>query len=146
MVTRVKNMKGANVRLRRTLKSKKLKKNKFKNISDGIIHLKFSFNNTIVTVTDLSGNTIAFSSGGCLGFKGTKKSTPYAAQLSAESAVRMAMDHGIKNVKILMKGPGAGRESAIRAIQSLDVNILKISDVTPLAHNASSRLYNGVKK
>ena len=147
MVTRVKNVSGSNIKVRRALKSKKSKKGKAKRqITDGIVHLKFSFNNTIVTVTDLQGNTITFSSGGCLGFKGTKKSTPYAAQLATESALRLAMEYGLKNVRIRMKGAGAGREMAIRTIQSLDLNIEHMSDVTPIAHNKSSRLIRGVRK
>ena len=146
MVTRIKNVSGANVRLKRLLKSRRLKKQNLKKVVSGIVHIKSSFNNTLVTVTDLKGDTISWSSGGCLGFKGTKKSTPYAAQLAAESAVREAMDCGLKNIKILLKGSGMGREAALRAVQGLGLNVELISDVTPIAHNSSSRLIKGVRK
>ena len=111
------------------------KKKEKKNISDGIAHIQSTFNNTIVTITDLSGNVIAWSSGGGQGFKGSRKSTPFAAQLTATDAVKKARIHGLRNVKVYVKGPGAGRESALRAIQAAGLNISLIKDVTPIPHN-----------
>ncbi|MBN2178473.1 MAG: 30S ribosomal protein S11 [Deltaproteobacteria bacterium] len=111
------------------------KKKEKKNISDGIAHIQSTFNNTIVTITDLSGNVIAWSSGGGQGFKGSRKSTPFAAQLTATEAVKKARIHGLRNVQVYVKGPGAGRESALRAIQSAGLNISLIKDVTPIPHN-----------
>jgi len=106
-----------------------------KNIKSGIVHITSTFNNTIVTVTDVSGNTIAWSSAGVRGFKGSRKSTPFAAQLAAEDAARKAMEHGVRNVVVYVKGPGAGRESALRALQSAGFSISVIRDVTPIPHN-----------
>ncbi len=111
------------------------KKKEKKNISDGIAHIQSTFNNTIVTITDLSGNVIAWSSGGGQGFKGSRKSTPFAAQLTATDAVKKARIHGLRNVQVYVKGPGAGRESALRAIQAAGLNISLIKDVTPIPHN-----------
>lgn len=106
-----------------------------KNIPSGVIHIFATFNNTIVTVTDLDGNTISWASGGSSGFKGSRKSTPYAARLASQSAVRTAVDNGLQEVDIVVKGPGPGREAAIRALAGLGVKIRSISDVTSVAHN-----------
>lgn len=106
-----------------------------KNVEHGVAHIRSTFNNTIVTITDPRGNTIAWASAGSMGFKGSRKSTPYAAQVAAESAAKQAMENGMKSVEVLVKGPGAGREAAIRSLQAagLDVNLIK--DVTPIPHN-----------
>ncbi|HHW70635.1 MAG TPA: 30S ribosomal protein S11 [Clostridiales bacterium] len=106
-----------------------------KNIEHGAAYIHSTFNNTIVTITDMSGNTISWSSAGSLGFKGSRKSTPFAAQMTAEAAAKGAMEHGMKTVDVYVKGPGAGREAAIRSLQAtgLDVNLIK--DVTPIPHN-----------
>ncbi|MBW2637411.1 MAG: 30S ribosomal protein S11 [Deltaproteobacteria bacterium] len=114
---------------------KSTKKKENKNISDGIANIQSTFNNTIVTITDLSGNVISWSSGGGQGFKGSRKSTPFAAQLTATDAVKKARIHGLRNVQVYVKGPGAGRESALRAIQAAGLNISIIKDVTPIPHN-----------
>jgi len=106
-----------------------------KNIKSGIVHIQSTFNNTLVTITDVSGNTVAWSSAGVRGFKGSRKSTPFAAQLAAEDAARKAMEHGMRNVAVFVKGPGAGRESALRALQSTGFTITLIRDVTPIPHN-----------
>ena len=106
-----------------------------KNIPAGVVHIQATFNNTIVTVTDPAGNTVAWSSAGVKGFKGSRKSTPFAAQLVAEDACRKAMDHGIKSVGVFVKGPGSGRESALRAIQAVGLRVTMIKDVTPIPHN-----------
>ena len=111
------------------------KKKVKKNIPSGIAHIQATFNNTIVTITDLSGNTVAWSSAGARGFKGSRKSTPFAAQLAAQDAAKKAMDHGMKQVGIHVKGPGAGREAAIRALQATGLKITFIRDVTPIPHN-----------
>lgn len=113
----------------------RLKKRERKNITVGVAHVNASFNNTIVTITDTNGNTVAWSSCGSHGFKGSRKSTPYAAQVAAESAGQKASEHGMKTIEILVKGPGAGRESALRALQSVGFNITSIKDVTPVPHN-----------
>ena len=115
-------------------KSSKKKKKK-KNVPFGIAHINSTFNNTIITITDTTGNTISWSSSGNKGFKGSRKSTPFAAQLAAEEAGKKAMDHGMKNIEIIIKGPGNGRESAIRALGSTGLNITVIKDVTPIPHN-----------
>lgn len=106
-----------------------------KNIEHGAAHIKSSFNNTTITITDLQGNNIAWASAGTVGYKGSRKSTPFAAQLAAEAAARTAMEHGMRQVEVFVKGPGAGREAAIRSLQAagLDVNLIK--DVTPIPHN-----------
>lgn len=106
-----------------------------KNIARGIAHIHSTFNNTIVTISDDQGNVIAWSSAGALGFKGSRKSTPYAAQLAAEAAARGAVDHGMKTVEVSVKGPGPGRESAVRALQVAGLEISVINDVTPVPHN-----------
>lgn len=106
-----------------------------KHIESGIAHIKSTFNNTIVTITDKAGNTIAWASGGTVGFKGTRKSTPYAAQLAAESAAKQAMEYGMKEVECYVKGPGAGREAAIRSLQAAGLEVSVIKDVTPIPHN-----------
>ena len=106
-----------------------------KNIECGQAHIQSSFNNTIVTITDNAGNALAWSSTGQVGFKGSKKSTPYAAQLAAEASAKNAMVHGIKKVDVLVKGPGTGREAAIRALQAAGLEIASIQDVTPMPHN-----------
>ena len=111
------------------------KKKEKKNISTGIVHIQSTFNNTIVTITDPAGNVVAWSSAGVQGFKGSRKSTPFAAQLAAEDAAKKAMEHGMKNVEVYVKGPGAGRESALRSLQAAGFNVILIKDVTPIPHN-----------
>ena len=106
-----------------------------KNIERGAAHIKSTFNNTIVTITDVAGNAISWASAGGLGFRGSKKSTPFAAQMAAETAAKAAMEHGLKNVKVYVKGPGSGRESAIRALETVGLQITMIKDVTPVPHN-----------
>jgi len=106
-----------------------------KNISTAVAHVNASFNNTMITITDAQGNTIAWSTSGSQGFKGSRKSTPFAAQVAAEDAGRKAMEHGVKTLDVLVKGPGAGRESALRALQSVGFTIMSIKDVTPIPHN-----------
>lgn len=111
------------------------KKREKKNIQDGVAHIQSTFNNTIVTITDMGGNVVAWSSAGSKGFKGSRKSTPYAAQQAAEDAGKKAMVHGLKNLEVYVKGPGAGREAALRSLQSMGLNIRLIRDVTPIPHN-----------
>lgn len=111
------------------------KKKEKKNISSGVVHIQSTFNNTIVTITDAMGNVISWASAGMQGFKGSRKSTPFAAQLAAEDAARKAMEHGMKNVEVYVKGPGAGRESALRALQAAGFSVTLIKDVTPIPHN-----------
>jgi len=111
------------------------KKKVRKNVQSGVVHIAATFNNTIVTITDVSGNVVSWGSAGACGFKGSRKSTPFAAQLAAESAARKAQDHGMRNVQVYVNGPGAGRESAIRALQSTGFRISLIRDVTPVPHN-----------
>ncbi|MBX6352437.1 MAG: 30S ribosomal protein S11 [Thermoflavifilum sp.] len=106
-----------------------------KNVETGVAHIKSTFNNTIVTISDVAGNVISWASAGTVGFKGSRKSTPYAAQMAAESAARAAMEHGMKTVEVAVKGPGAGREAAIRALQAAGLEISGIRDVTPIPHN-----------
>ncbi|MED3661735.1 30S ribosomal protein S11 [Ureibacillus sp. FSL K6-8385] len=106
-----------------------------KNVESGIAHIRSTFNNTIVTITDMQGNTIAWSSAGALGFKGSRKSTPYAAQMAAEAAAKASMEHGMKSLEVSVKGPGAGREAAIRALQAAGLEVTAIKDVTPVPHN-----------
>ncbi|PPR40489.1 MAG: 30S ribosomal protein S11 [Alphaproteobacteria bacterium MarineAlpha8_Bin1] len=115
-------------------KDSKKKKTK-KNVPSGVAHINSTFNNTIITITDSVGNTISWSSSGNKGFKGSRKSTPFAAQLAAEEAAKKAMEHGMKNIEIIIKGPGNGRESAIRALGSTGLNITIIKDITPIPHN-----------
>ena len=114
---------------------KKVVKRVRKNVPTGMVHIQSTFNNTIVTVTDPAGNTVAWSSAGVKGFKGSRKSTPFAAQLVAEDAARKAMEHGMKSAGVVIKGPGAGRESALRAIQTAGLKVTMIVDVTPIPHN-----------
>lgn len=106
-----------------------------KNISSGVVHVNASFNNTMITIADEQGNAISWSSAGGMGFKGSRKSTPYAAQLAAEDAAKKAMEHGLKTVNVLVRGPGSGRESALRALQSVGLTVNAITDVTPIPHN-----------
>nr|YP_009398746.1 ribosomal protein S11 [Kuetzingia canaliculata]ARW67932.1 ribosomal protein S11 [Kuetzingia canaliculata] len=114
---------------------KKNQQRKKKNIVNGITHIQSTFNNTIITITDLQGETIAWSSSGASGFKGAKKSTPFAAQMAAEQAAKCAMEYGMKQTEIMVKGPGAGRETAIRSIQATGIEIILIKDITPVPHN-----------
>jgi small subunit ribosomal protein S11 len=116
-------------------KNKKFKKRERKNVPYGLVHIQASFNNTIVTITDMKGNVIGWSSAGKVGFKGSRKSTAYAAQMVAQDASRQAMGHGLKEVEVLVKGPGAGRESAVRALQAIGLELTVIRDVTPVPHN-----------
>jgi small subunit ribosomal protein S11 len=111
------------------------KKKEKKNITEGVAHIQSTFNNTIVTITDLSGNVISWSSAGLQGFKGSRKSTPFAAQMTAEDAVRKAKEQGMRRVQVYIKGPGAGRESALRSLQLAGLTITMIRDVTPVPHN-----------
>ena len=106
-----------------------------KNISTGVVHIKSSFNNTIVTITDTSGNVISWASSGAVGFKGSRKSTPFAAQLAAERAARAAMEHGLRRAEVQVKGPGSGRDTAVRSIQNTGIEVTSIKDVTPVPHN-----------
>jgi small subunit ribosomal protein S11 len=106
-----------------------------KNITSGVAHVNATFNNTVITITDAQGNTIAWSSSGAKGFKGSRKSTPYAAQMAAEDAGKKAMEHGMKTIEVMVKGPGSGRESALRMLQSVGFTITSIRDVTPVPHN-----------
>ena len=106
-----------------------------KNITSGVAHVNASFNNTMITITDAQGNAISWSSSGVMGFKGNRKSTPYAAQIAADAAARKAMEHGVKTLEVEVKGPGSGRESALRALQAAGFTITSIKDVTPIPHN-----------
>ena len=106
-----------------------------KNISSGVAHVNSSFNNTMITITDAQGNSIAWSSAGAQGFKGSRKSTPFAAQVAADSAAKKAMEHGVKTLEVQVRGPGSGRESALRALQAAGFTITSIRDVTPIPHN-----------
>ena len=124
-MAKVQAKKGAVVRRRRERK----------NIEKGSAHIRSSFNNTIVTITDLNGNAVAWASAGGLGFKGSRKSTPFAAQSAAETAAKAAMEHGMKTIKVFVKGPGPGREAAIRSLQAAGLEICMIKDVTPIPHN-----------
>ena len=116
-------------------KAKKPRRKEKRNISHGQAHIKSTFNNTIVTITDLEGNTLSWASAGNVGFKGSRKSTPFAAQLAAEEAARKAMEHGMRSIAVFVKGPGAGRESALRALQTAGFKVTLIRDVTPVPHN-----------
>ena len=106
-----------------------------KNVEKGAVHIRSSFNNTMVTITDLQGNALSWASSGGLGFRGSRKSTPYAAQMCAETAAKAAMEHGLKTVEVYVKGPGQGREAAIRALQAAGLEVTMIKDVTPIPHN-----------
>ncbi|MBW2568785.1 MAG: 30S ribosomal protein S11 [Deltaproteobacteria bacterium] len=116
-------------------KKTRTKKREKRNIPNGVVHIQSTFNNTIITITDQAGNVIAWSSSGVQGFKGSRKSTPFAAQIAAEDAAKKAMTQGMKNVEVYVKGPGAGRESALRSLQAAGFNIMVIKDVTPIPHN-----------
>ncbi|MBL8633862.1 MAG: 30S ribosomal protein S11 [Myxococcales bacterium] len=113
----------------------KVKKKVKKNVQSGVAHIQSTFNNTIVTITDVSGNVISWSSAGVRGFKGSRKSTPFAAQLAAEDAAKKAIEHGMRTVSVYVNGPGAGRESALRALQSAGFRVSLIRDITPIPHN-----------
>ncbi len=113
----------------------KTKKKVKKNITSGVAHVNSSFNNTMITITDAQGNAVSWSSSGMMGFKGSRKSTPYAAQVAAEDAGRKAQEHGMRELDVLVKGPGSGRESALRSLQSVGFTIRSIQDVTPIPHN-----------
>ena len=118
------------------VKKKVIKKRKdIKKVDKGQVHIQASFNNTLVTITDMQGNAISWSSAGSLGFKGSRKSTPFAAQMAAETAAKAAKEHGLRSVEVFVKGPGAGRESAIRAITNCDIEITLLQDVSPIPHN-----------
>jgi small subunit ribosomal protein S11 len=106
-----------------------------KNVSNGVAHIQATFNNTIVTISDVAGNVISWSTCGAKGFKGSRKSTPFAAQIAAEDAAKKAQEHGMRNIEVYVKGPGSGRESALRALQAAGLNITLIKDVTPIPHN-----------
>ncbi|MBT6135607.1 MAG: 30S ribosomal protein S11 [Kordiimonadaceae bacterium] len=114
---------------------KKVKRRERKNITNGIAHVNSTFNNTIITIADVQGNTISWSTAGAMGFKGSRKSTPYAAQIAGEDAGKKAMEHGIKTLEVEVKGAGSGRESALRALMALGIIITSIRDVTPTPHN-----------
>ncbi|MEG1548554.1 MAG: 30S ribosomal protein S11 [Clostridia bacterium] len=111
------------------------KRREKKNIERGAAHIRSSFNNTMVTITDIQGNALSWASAGGLGFRGSRKSTPFAAQMAAETAAKAAMEHGLRTVEVYVKGPGSGRESAIRALQSAGLDVNMIKDVTPIPHN-----------
>ncbi len=111
------------------------KKKVSKNIESGVAHIRATFNNTIVTIADMNGNVLSWASAGGLGFRGSRKSTPFAAQMAAEEATKAAMEHGLKQVEVFVKGPGAGREAAIRALQAAGLEVNSIKDVTPIPHN-----------
>lgn len=119
----------------KTQRGSRGKKREKKNISSGIAHIRSTFNNTLVTITDTSGNVISWGSAGAQGFKGSRKSTPFAAQMAAEEAGRKAQEHGMRNLEVRLKGPGSGRESALRALGSIGFNIAYVEDVTPIPHN-----------
>ncbi|AEG16527.1 MULTISPECIES: 30S ribosomal protein S11 [Desulfofundulus] len=116
-------------------KAARTKRRERKNIEHGVAHIRSTFNNTIVTITDTRGNAISWASAGTVGFKGSRKSTPFAAQMAAEAAAREAMEHGMKTVEVMVKGPGAGREAAIRSLQAAGLEVSLIKDVTPIPHN-----------
>jgi small subunit ribosomal protein S11 len=111
------------------------RKKERKNVTHGVVHIKSSFNNTIISITDQEGNVLSWASAGNAGFKGSRKSTPFAAQLAAEQAARRAMEHGVRKVDVVVKGPGSGRETAIRSIQNVGIEVTGIKDVTPVPHN-----------
>lgn len=117
---------------RRTTRTKKRER---KNIDRGVAHIKSTFNNTVISITDVRGNALSWASAGTVGFKGSRKSTPFAAQMAADSAAKEAMEHGLKEVEVMVKGPGAGREAAIRSLQAAGLEVNVIKDVTPVPHN-----------
>jgi len=114
---------------------KRIRRRERKNITNGVAHVNSTFNNTIITITDAQGNAISWSTAGAMGFKGSRKSTPYAAQIAAEDAGKKAQEHGMKTLEVEVKGPGSGRESALRALQAIGFTITTIRDVTPIPHN-----------
>ena len=116
-------------------RAQKTKKKVRKNVPEGVVSIRSTFNNTIVTFADREGNVVSWSSAGCLGFKGSRKSTPFAAQNAVEAAAQKAMDHGMRKVEVKVKGPGPGRDAAIRALQTVGLDVSQISDVTPIPHN-----------
>lgn len=118
-----------------TRETSRVRRKERKNIAAGVVHVNSSFNNTVVTITDMQGNAIAWSSAGAMGFKGSRKSTPYAGQVAAENAATKAMEHGLKTVEVNVRGPGSGRESALRALQAAGLIVTSIRDVTPIPHN-----------
>ena len=118
-----------------TEKKARVRKKERKNITSGVAHVNATFNNTMITITDAQGNTVAWSSAGTMGFKGSRKSTPYAAQVAAEEAGKKAMEHGVRTLEVEVKGPGSGRESALRALQAAGFTVTTIRDVTPIPHN-----------
>ncbi len=122
-------------RSRQATGAKKVRRKEKKNVAQGEAHIKSTFNNTIVTITDPAGSVISWASAGTVGFKGTKKGTPFAAQLAAEAAARRAQEHGVRKVDVLVKGPGSGRETAIRSLQNAGIEVGSIRDVTPVPHN-----------
>src|SRR6202158_88597 len=126
---------GAGAAAPSTSADRKAKKKTKKNVQTGIVYIQSTFNNTIITITDVSGNVLSWSSAGARGFKGSRKSTPFAAQVAAGDAAAKAMEHGLKNVSVLVKGPGAGRESALRALSAAGLKVSLIRDITPIPHN-----------
>lgn len=116
-------------------KGARTKRRERKNVERGVAHIKSTFNNTIITISDMSGNSICWSSSGNVGFKGSRKSTPFAAQLAADAAAKEAIDHGMKQIEVLVKGPGSGREAAIRSLQAAGLEVNVIKDCTPIPHN-----------
>jgi len=120
---------------KKTVKKGRVKRRQRKNIERGQAHIQSTFNNTIVTLTDMQGNSISWASAGQLGFRGSRKSTPFAAQMAAEEAAKSAMEHGLKTVEVYVKGPGSGREAAIRSLQATGLEVTLIKDVTPVPHN-----------
>ena len=118
-----------------TAKKATKKRRERKNVEKGAAHIRSTFNNTIITITDMNGNAVSWASAGELGYKGSRKSTPYAAQMAAETAAKIAVDQGMKTVEVFVKGPGSGRESAIRALETVGLSITLIKDVTPIPHN-----------
>jgi small subunit ribosomal protein S11 len=132
-----KKVEAPNAKVEKVVKVKKVKKKIKKNITSGIAYVYATFNNTIVTISDDSGNVIAWSSAGSKGFKGSRKSTPYAAQVAADDAASKAQEHGLKTLQVKIKGPGSGRETALRALQARGFKILSIKDTTPMPHNGA---------
>ncbi|HAH97615.1 MAG TPA: 30S ribosomal protein S11 [Firmicutes bacterium] len=116
-------------------KGARVKRKERKNVESGIAHIRSTFNNTIITITDTQGNVLSWSTSGHMGYKGSKKSTPYAAQMAAETAAKAAMEHGLRQIEVLVKGPGSGREAAIRSLQAAGLEVNMIKDVTPIPHN-----------
>src|ERR1700712_287639 len=131
----IRHRKGLPVHGQRTHPNARPRKRERKNVTNGIVHIKSSFNNTIVSITDTEGNVISWASSGAVGFKGSRKSTPFAAQMAAEKAARAAMEHGLRRVEVQVKGPGSGRDTAVRSTQSTGIEVSSIKDVTPVPHN-----------